>query len=159
MNLKTGDLVFINSGSMFSKIVKWVTGFEYGHVALAIDSNRLMDIKAFKPSTIEELSDLTIKNYTVQRCTEKFDENKMKMIAYSCVGIKYDYPSILRLLMKYRLGMKTRRTSYDIKTLYCSEFVDYVYSQLGIDLLLGESSLISIEDLYYSEKMEVIENG
>lgn len=155
MNFKAGDIVFVDSGTFVGKLVKKATGFKYGHVALAIDENHLMDIKAFSKSKILNVNEVQIKNCEVFRVTEPYDLEKLIQITKDCTGIPYDYIAILRLFLRYVLHFNIKRKGYDVKRLYCSEFIDYAFNEVGVDLVEGEESLISIECLYYSKKLEV----
>lgn len=159
MNLKPGDIIFVDSGTFFGNLVKWGTGFKYGHVAIAVDDQYVIDIRALKDSSIEHIDDLKRKTYEIKRCKETFDPIMLKSIIVNSQGIPYDYAAVFKLFFQIRLGIKAKNNSYDIKSTYCSEFIEYVYSLLNIDLVEGKGSLISIEDIYNSDKLEVVEHG
>lgn len=162
-DLQIGDVLFLDSGSIFNKITKVISRFKYGHVALVVEGSLVVDIKAGQRMKVIPLEELKVENFTVKRLKIPLDSKQSRnMVKYTNNILinppKYDYMSIFRLMLKYS-GFKTSRKSYDIKRLYCSEFVDYIYSKAGIDLLKEQYSLVGIDDLFNSEKLETVFEG
>lgn len=162
-DLQIGDILFLDSGSIFNKITKVISRFRYGHVALVVEGQLVVDIKAGQRMKVIPLKELKVEKFTVKRMKIPLDDKQSRnMVKYTKNILinppKYDYMSIFRLMLKYS-GFKTSRKSYDIKRLYCSEFVDYIYSKTGIDLLKEQYSLVGIDDLFNSEKLETVFEG
>lgn len=163
MGLQVGDIVFLDSGSKFNKITQIISSFKFGHVGLVVEGQQIVDIKAGQVMKLIPINELKVKSFVAMRTlypltekqTARIPEYTQRVLA---TAPKYDYLALVRLAMKY-LGFKTSRKSYDIERLYCSEFVDYIYTKIGIDLLSEQSSLIGIDDLYFSQKLKTIAEG
>jgi len=161
MALQAGDIVFIDSGSFLNRGVQIVSRFKYGHVGIMITPELIVDIAAFHSYRVIHIDELKISKYAVGRVKQPHD---LSVLGYISMEMeekkpKYDYWAIVRLFMRYTFGFNTSRKSYDIRRLYCSEYVDYVYNQMGVDLLPGEPHLISVEDLFFSDKIDIIDYG
>lgn len=160
MKLQAGDVLFINSGTVIGKLVTWGTEFRYTHVAVALDSEHVMDIRAFKKSSVVHIDELKIIDYVIKRPKDKLNLQTLKNVFVDCSYKPYDYKAVFKLLLKIKFKMKIpRASSYDTKSLYCSEFIDYLFCEMNIDLVEGCDTLVSIEDLYHSDRLEEVEYG
>lgn len=158
--LEVGDILFIDSGTVLSHIIKRVTNYPYSHVALVVGENELIEITAFTKSKVIRLEDEDIKHAKVKRMRRQLTDIEKERIAEHAnllVNRSYDYKAIGYLLLNYVFGANINPFKNTMDRVYCVEAVDYIYNATGIDLVEGhENSLLTIKDLYDSEELFVV---
>lgn len=159
--LEVGDILFIDSGTILSHIIKRVTDYPYSHVALVVGDNQLIEITAFTKSKVIRLEDEDIKHAKVKRLRRKLtDVEKIRIAEHAnlLVNRSYDYKAVGYLLMNYLLGVNIDPFKNTMDRVYCVEAVDYIYNATGIDLVKGhENNLLTIKDLYDSEHLYTVQ--
>lgn len=136
--IKPGDLIsFAKHPSLISKIIAWRTGSKHTHSAIVID---LLEITGQRLIVIESLEGGPVPRYLSKRVTDYEGEIwhfPLKFVAQaqrdkavqftweqSLTGIKYDYLSIVRQIL--------RKVSTDASKLFCSELVQMAWEYAGI---------------------------
>lgn len=156
-NLQAGDVLFIDSGTFIGNMVKFISEFNFGHVAIMVSDTEMVDIKAFSKSSIVHINDIQFKRMVIKRTKQPLSReqvNQLVKISYENLGKPYDYKAIFSLFIRYIFKTKFKSHTYELDHLYCSEFVDYVYKAIDCDLLPENgNSLVGIDDLFMSDKL------
>lgn len=159
MELQTGDILFIDSGTILGNMIKKVTKFDYSHVAIVVGYNKIIEITAFTKSKIITLQELEYKTITVKSMRKPLNiiqkntiENKSQML----INKHYDYRSIMILLMNYVFGLKRDPFKNTMDRVYCTEAIDFLYNATSIDLVKGhENRIVRIDELYNSQELYI----
>lgn len=125
--MQTGDIIFYKAGKgIIPKIISFLSKSEYSHVAIALDSTRILEADRFIKSRIVELQyDTEIHRvYRIEGLTEE-QKTTIRTLIKAFEGYPYDYLEIIRwfvlLAFKYDVPL-INRANY----LFCAEVVDYV---------------------------------
>lgn len=135
MNLQTGDILHCSSGRLAPRIIRFLTKSKYNHTAMAIEVWGEMCIidsqkNGVNIKTFEQWEKKYKYTYIVHRNTllNDLDKRALSKRAMTKSGVTpYDWTGlILKQPWKLLTGKWKRRPKED-KTMYCSEFVAWVY--------------------------------
>jgi uncharacterized protein YycO len=154
--VKAGDLIFYRSTSWIGDIVCYITQSEFSHVALAVDSKHVIEANRFIKTRKVPLEE-TATNIVVMRPTLMTEEQSIAVVklAETLLGRPYDYKNSLwwgvRLIYKLITQADLPSLYNDLNSLYCSELIDHVYTETGVDLVIDrEVCDVTPENLYKS---------
>ena len=136
MKLQTGDILLHKGQRWTSKIIRWFTKSPYTHVAIVFDNDRVLEIDINKKLSIYEVDQRF--SYEVYRHIDGLTDEtknimKAKMVERKTTLRGYDWMKIFSL----GLSKVLRKPFFlDMKNyVICSEIVDMIYSDIGIDLI------------------------
>lgn len=160
-NFDIGDILFYETETIVGKIIRKVTGFKYSHVALVIDEHcNVLDVNAFIKSRKINFFKTDYKSVKVLRIKGGLTEKQKRELVEkhkNLLGKKYDYLGILFLFFKLKFGLKVDKYKDDYSKFWCSEIVDYIYNELGIDLVPEvTNNYVTIEELYKSPLLQEV---
>lgn len=143
--LRTGDVLV--STSMY---VSW---WRFGHSALVLDGDTGRIIEAVQAGWVSEIGSATTfntrANFIVLR--PKVDvEIKQQVADYAAknlVGLRYDATT----------GVLSKKYVENPKKSHCGHIVWRAYKQFGIDIDSNGGGIVTPEDIFYSEYMEVVQ--
>jgi len=160
VKLALGDLIFIDSGSFVNKVIQKVSKFKYGHVAVVVGDNIIVDIRAGSSYNLVSIEDINIVEFSVARVIDGFDVDRFARVVFhsGCLKVRYNYKAIARLFLNYRLKIPAKSRPFNGKSIYCSEFADYLFYKAGVKLH-DNGKLTSVESLYNSDKIRFIGHG
>ena len=134
--IQPGDIILVKGDTpIVSRVIRWFTQSEYTHAAIAIAENLVYEIDINKRLAIRPFS---YEKYDVFRykygltneqqiliqvyANEKEEENK-----------GYDWLHILSFAIQKIF--RTKKVYEEANKVICSEIVDNLYNQIGIDLI------------------------
>lgn len=158
MKLQTGDILLHKGKRWTSRIIKWFTKSPYTHVAIAYDENRIFEIDINKKLSVYKLD--TSLEYEVYRVKGGLSKEtkcllRNKMIERKIQMKGYDWAMLFSLGLS---KMFKKPILLDMKNhVICSEIVDMLYGEIGIDLvsdaILGH---IVPSDIINSDEIECL---
>lgn len=126
--MQTGDIIFIRGKSFVSKAVKFFDKGEFSHVAIAIAPNEVLEASY---TTKVRRTELTYEDYEVTPMNLNAEERALVLqFAEEFEGRRYDFLSILLLLVKWVFGVTLKRVNTP-KRVICSELVAYLLIKLN----------------------------
>ena len=136
IQIKPGDILLFKRRSKFiSPLVRWFTRSEYTHVGMAFSDRLIFEIDLGKNLAIHPIVDEEFEVYRYKKSltTEQLVELKNHAIQRASISKGYDWFRIIAFAFERffqtprALDMKNRKV--------CSEIVDVLYSDIGIDLV------------------------
>lgn len=159
-NIEVGDIIFVESNTIMSRMIKAVTKFKYSHVAIVVDAEEgtVLEVTGFKKAQIIGIRELIGANNTCLKRVRKelnaADKRVIQEVVTGVVGKSYDYKAIIHIFFDYLFNLKHDHKS-DFQKIYCAEIVDYIYEVCNIDLVPHKQNhTVTIEDLYLSDELE-----
>lgn len=134
--IQTGDIILVKGDTpIVSRVIRWFTKSEYTHSAIAITENLVYEIDINKRLAIRPLDS---KNYDVFRYKHGLtNEQQIMMQVYANEKAEenkgYDWLHILSFAIQKLF--RTKKVYEEANKVICSEIVDNIYGQLGIDLV------------------------
>jgi hypothetical protein len=155
---KVGDILFYDTFTFFGKIVKFFTGYKYSHVAVVYNSEgEVLEIVAGKESCLVPISLDKSFHIEVRRSRQEINQSDCVKLIDENIGKGYDYFAIIRILIKRLTSKDLNLFKNDSKRIFCSEFVDYLYSELGVDLVpKNKDSVVNIQDVRESAELDFV---
>lgn len=177
MDIKQGDIIFVNTGSWFSRIINLVQTGKFGqacpsHVAVvaSVYSTAVMLIEA----SLQGVRIIKLDNYNkakiwVKRIKDPKDVYKGLILVNDQVGTKYDFFQLGGILARafFRLFGKCLyeksrmiRNLLDSKTRFICSEVGYLFIQEATGKTPWHSHISQVTpfDLFRSELLEDVEN-
>lgn len=161
-------IVLTFTGTILSRIIRFYTRKEYGHVSVALDRD-LKDLYSFgrkNPYNVfnggfvrEGITFGTFKRFRNTTCNitslEVTDEQyyKLKRVIKNIEKTKQDYKFNVIGLLAVSLNIKLQKE----KRFYCAEFVKYVLEQANI--VEGLPKIIKPHDFYNLEGSQFVYEG
>ncbi|AOZ62012.1 hypothetical protein QCM8_94 [Bacillus phage QCM8] len=130
--IQAADVIFYRPKSIIGWVISKVTNSPYSHVALAIDSNTLIEANRFIKTRIVPIEyDKNITHvYRLENLTQE-EREKIVELAVSLEGTDYDYAQIFEMFV--RIVFRMKRTLFNNqKKLTCSEVVDRSFYLAGV---------------------------
>lgn len=159
MQLQTGDILFVDSGTCMGSMIKKFTNFKYSHVALVLSKDTIVEVTAFKKSKLINIADLEYECFAVARPRAALTpQQRLSMVTHATVllGKPYDYLAASLMVFRTMFGLRKTIERKNLNKIYCTELIDYVYECTSIDLVEGvDSNQVSIEELYRSDKLYI----
>lgn len=159
-NIEVGDIIFVESKTFMSRIIRSVTNFRYSHVAIVVDveEGTVLEVAGFKKAKLIGIRELIEDNQIcLKRVRKKLSEEDKRVIqevVTGVVGKSYDYKAIIHIFFDYLFNL-THDHKSDFQKIYCAEIVDYIYEVCDIDLVPHKQNhTVTIEDLYRSDELE-----
>lgn len=120
--MQAGDIVFLKPTSVIGKLVTWVDGGEYSHVAIAVSPTHIIEAQYFTRSRIWPVYtgdnvmvlDLDLEDWQRQRIIDN---------AIEMTGIWYDYKTIASYFIRHIFKWNTKAIWNSQNNLICSELV------------------------------------
>lgn len=136
-NLHIGDILLVKGKTpVISRLIRWVTKSEYTHVAIVYGENRIAEIDVNRKLSIYPMDPK--ETYYVFRykggLKNKQKTDMKRLIANRTLqNAGYDWLKILSMFLQSTFK---KPFFLDIKNrVICSEIVDYIYMDIGIDLV------------------------
>lgn len=130
--IQSADVIFYRPKSFIGWVISRATNSPYSHVALAIDSNTLIEANRFIKTRVVPIEyDKEITHIYRLDSLTKEEQDKIVSIALSYEGTDYDYAQILEMFLRIVLNLK-RTLFNNQKKLTCSEVVDSSFYKAGI---------------------------
>jgi hypothetical protein len=155
MNLRTwwamqaGDILFVRTRGIIGAVVRWASKSEVNHVAMAVDSERILEIQ---PDLGIRVIDNPYQEYLLGRLRRPLTLTERRVLvgtAMGMVGRKYDW-SLLGALIFRLMGWRSPWFR-DLPCRYlCTEGVDVAYLSIGISLTDWHDTPGSLEGLLKS---------
>ena len=143
--LRDGDVLVSTS-----MLVSW---WRLGHSALVVDGENGMILEAVQAGWISEISSATTfntrANFILLRPKVDVDI-KRQVVDYAkqnLVGLKYDLT----------VGVLSKKYKKEPKKSHCGHIVWRAYKEFGIDIASDGGGIVTPEDMFYSECMEVVQ--
>lgn len=155
--MMTGDLILVR-GNRFptSNLIRFITGSPYTHVGIAFDESTVFEVDAF-----EQLTRRAIRHddYVVVRLKNTLTTKQKSILKQSMRQMEanskgYDWFMIFSIIVQRAFKVPLRVE--DPHRYICSEVVDRLYLQIGIDLLETRDIFISPDELLHSDLLEVV---
>jgi hypothetical protein len=129
--VQSGDVVFYKAKGVIGRIICFVTRSPYSHVALAVDSDTILESNRFIATRLANIDNGVIHHvYRLEGVTEEQRKNAVSY-AMTTLGTKYDYLQILGLFFRYVLRFNYL-TFNTYNRFICSENIDYSFIQADI---------------------------
>lgn len=160
MDLQTGDILLHKGKRWTSRIIAKVTGSPYTHVAIVFDTNRVLEIDINKELSLYQIdSTLRYEVYRKRGGLTKQEKIKLKrrMTNRQLEMKGYDW---LKLISLGFLAIFKKPFFMDTKNkVICSEIVDMLYNEIGIDLVPGAIvGHVTPEDIAKSPNIEYLKS-
>lgn len=161
MKLQTGDILLHRGQRWISKIIRWITGSPYTHVAIVYDSNRVLEIDINKELSFYPIDPRL--RYEVYRHREGLSKKKKKMMREKMMERKneihgYDWLKLFSLGLSKVLKKPFFLDMHNY--VICSEIVDIIYRDIGLNLvpsaMIGHISPDDIARSPYLKEIGVI---
>ncbi|MBJ7935647.1 hypothetical protein FNE59_14415 [Bacillus thuringiensis] len=136
MKLQTGDIVLVKGNTpIISRLIRWVTSSDYTHVGMIIADDLILEIDINKDLAIRPMKHEV---YDIYRYTKGLtSEQRTKIIKQSIRRAKlnkgYDWRHIISFALQKLF--RTSRVFEEANKVVCSEIVDNIYNDIGIDLI------------------------
>ncbi|AUM58871.1 hypothetical protein BCP01_070 [Bacillus phage BCP01] len=130
---QSGDVIFYKPTGFIGRVISRVTKSPYSHVALALNSDTMIEADRFVNTRITAIAyDSEITHvYRLENVTQE-ERDRIVTNALKLEGSKYDYAQIAELFIRLVLGIK-RTLFNNKKKLTCSEVVDKSFYESGIN--------------------------
>lgn len=129
----TGDIILFKRNKGFiSWVISLLTMSEYTHVAIALDSRRILEANRFIKSRIVYL-DVDAELHSIYRIENLTDFHKLNImnLIKAFEGYPYDYKQIYRWFMLLAFNREVSVVNR-ANALFCSEIVDYVLNNAQV---------------------------
>lgn len=161
IDLQIGDIVFYHTDSFIGRVIRWVTGHPYSHVAMIVGFDKeVVEATAFNRSSIKTLGDTNFTHLRVLRVKDGLTSKQKQCIVdkrSELIGVPYDYKGIVALFKKIVFRKDLSSVDADITQLWCSELVDYTMNSCGVRLVDSvDNHMVDIEDLHNSPMLEEV---
>ncbi|MNW28274.1 hypothetical protein D3C74_50960 [compost metagenome] len=134
--MKAGDVVFFEGKGLIGRLIQKLTGSPYSHVALAVDSESIIEADRFIRTRITILPEEN--RVAVMRVSPELSEKEtasLVLYAKTMIGRKYDYANIFTWFIRLVFQWNRFKLVDNANRLYCSELIDRAYQDaLNIDL-------------------------
>ncbi|AFQ96518.1 hypothetical protein [Bacillus phage vB_BceM_Bc431v3] len=130
--IQSADVIFYRPKSFIGWVISKVTNSPYSHVALAIDSNTLIEANRFIKTRVVpiEYDNKITHIYRLDNVTQE-ERGRIVSIALSYEGTDYDYAQIFEMFV--RIVFRIKRTLFNNQQkLTCSEVVDNAFYKAGV---------------------------
>ena len=130
--IQAADVIFYRPKSIIGWVISKVTNSPYSHVALAIDSNTLIEANRFIKTRVVpiEYDNKITHIYRLDNVTQE-ERDRIVSIALSYEGTDYDYAQIFEMFV--RIVFRIKRTLFNNQQkLTCSEVVDNAFYKAGV---------------------------
>jgi len=130
--IQSADVIFYRPKSFIGWVISKVTNSPYSHVALAIDSNTLIEANRFIKTRVVpiEYDNKITHIYRLDNVTQE-ERDRIVSIALSYEGTDYDYAQIFEMFV--RIVFRIKRTLFNNQQkLTCSEVVDNAFYKAGV---------------------------
>jgi hypothetical protein len=143
--IKTGDILLFRGRHPLSRVIEWISGAPYSHVAFLTKwDGRVIAMQADLRGVEVIPASLIVCRYEGQvewwrlgdAARARLDGRDFLNRALTLVGIKYGYLPLLWLGIRMLLGLSVYRKLSRLRpsTLFCSQFVSYCYMNEGIEI-------------------------
>lgn len=139
--MEAGDVICVKGNRfLISRLIRWATNSQYTHVGVAMTPGFIYEIDIDKKLAIHEFAE---ESYDVFRCKVELTENQKQDIVSQAISRSlsnkgYDFLRILSFALEKVL--LTKRSFDSANRVICSEIVDILYGDLGIDLVPDRES-------------------
>lgn len=155
--ITTGDLILVR-GNRFptSNLIRFITGSPYTHVGIAFDESTAFEVDAFEKLNRRaiEYDDYVVVRLKTPLNTKQKSILKQYMRQMEANSKGYDWLMILSILAQRVFKFPLRLE--DPHRYICSEVVDHLYLQLGIDLIETRDEFISPDEFLSSDLLEIV---
>ena len=127
-----GDVIFVEGTGLVSKMIKWVTGGKWSHVAMFVTDDTLIETEWNTKCRLINIHDtdyLTKNHEIIHVPMDNKDLEMLNLAIYPFLGSKYDYWLLVKLFFKYIFKFKVRNNSP--QKVVCSELVAHILLILG----------------------------
>lgn len=145
-DLLPGTYICLQTGSIFGRIIRFVTKSPVNHVVVVTGPDRCVQAT----NTGVKATGLPVSAVAVANVREPMTDaqrTKVAAAAESCVGDEYAWPAIAAIGLR-RLGLKwgwLLKVSADHDAVFCSELAVRAGAQGGLDWLCGEPSAACVD--------------
>lgn len=155
--MMTGDLILVR-GNRFptSNLIRFITGTPYTHVGIAFDESTVFEVDAF-----EKLNKRAMQydDYVIIRLKTTLNNKQKSILKQHMRQMEadskgYDWLMIVSILVQRAFKIPLRLE--DPHRFICSEVVDQLYLQMGIDLLVKRDQFISPDEFLSSDLLEIV---
>jgi hypothetical protein len=130
--IETGDLILTSGRGIYARGIQWFTESKYNHVAIALDSNLLIEAKwHVEINPIKDYNEFDV--YRLKSGLSDMEKQKMRNYLIQMHGTDYDVFQIFGYIVQALFGGENMFNNP--KNVICSELGDYAYSILGYDIL------------------------
>ncbi|WP_096201731.1 YiiX/YebB-like N1pC/P60 family cysteine hydrolase [Bacillus sp. FJAT-45350] len=128
VKIETGDIIFVKQNDLTSLLIRWLEKSPYSHVAIAINSNEIIEADILRRVKIRKMKYTSFK---VMRVDLNVSQKKLLIsCAKTFINNKYNYKGAIKWFFRLIINRKDDR---DLpQRVYCSELVDYIYRCVGI---------------------------
>ncbi|MES9681751.1 hypothetical protein ABWK22_02300 [Gottfriedia acidiceleris] len=158
--MRVGDIIVVSGKSWISKMIQKVVGSKWTHVALYVGGGYVLEIDwNTKASVTKDIYPISGLDYIVLRnktelTKEQRDSIISSAIKYHQKGTKYDWLLLIGLFFKATFPKCKRMSSLNSKnTFVCTELVDKVLTEVGIDLFPNQGGDIFPHDYLSCEQL------
>jgi uncharacterized protein YycO len=137
--LIAGDIVLFKGTSFISRIIRFISKGEYTHVALAINSEEIIEADRFIKTRVRKLSEGESVILMRSSITEEQGQG-IANYALTLVDNEYDYLSVFIWFIRLLFSSHIYGIFNNANRLYCSEVVDRSYQHEGIDLIIDRET-------------------
>lgn len=136
MKLQTGDIVLVKGNTpIISRLINWITGSDYTHAGIIVADGLILEIDINKDLAIRPLKHEV---YDIYRYTKGLtSEQRTKIIKQAIRRAKlnkgYDWIHIISFALQKIFRISA--TFEEVNKVVCSEIVDNIYNDIGIDLV------------------------
>jgi len=145
--MKAGDIIFIRSNSITSKIIRIIDGGPYSHVAVAVSNTHILESLYFTKVRITEME---YKHFEViDLGLTKEQRDQIVHMGIELVGRWYDYLQVLWYFIDAFIKLNSKKIWNSKNNLICSELVYILLHGVGYlpeDTYFGN---ITPHELYY----------
>lgn len=158
--MKAGDLIFVKPYSFIGNVIKFMTGGQYSHIAIALSEDKIFEAQYGK---ISGIYDMTYTNYDIKEPAIT-DRQRHQLVEFiyngDPCGREYDGYEIVGWLIQLGLWKFCKNINIDIikyfdnkKDFICIEAVLYCFREaLGIELVENMAEdLVLFSDIYNSK--------
>lgn len=154
--MKKGDIVFIQGGTLISKIIRYFDKGDFTHVGIALNDSLMIEAEYNKRVSVvnfnKELAGGRIKSYEVVDLKLTREQREAIYIhAMKFKGVRYDYLQIASFVMNKLFGWKLFNSR---RKFICSELVfevldkSNVLQDLGVDYIGEDIAKYTPNELY-----------
>lgn len=154
-SVQPGDVVFYKPDGIIGKIISLITKSPYSHVALAIDSNTILESNRFIKTRLANINSSKVVHHVFRlKGVTEVQQQKIVEHALTTLGTEYDYLQIAGLFFRYVLCLNYL-TFNSYNKFICSENIDYAFLMSSIPrknyehtLDISPQELLEDYDLY-----------
>lgn len=137
VDIQTGDILFFKGKTpIISPVIRWFTKSEFTHVGMAFSNNLVFEIDGNKDMAIRPIKrdvEIVVYRYKRKLTAKQKSMIKGKAITRAKHNKGYDWWRIIGFAIERFVKLPW---SFDMKNReVCSEIVDYIYKDIGIDLV------------------------